>query len=211
MYALSPDAFNENHRQMLETVAPQISNLFKRTADIGVGRRRPAQEKPDHTAEDILAGSLRDHSSMVGGTMTIMFIDITGLNRISHDFGLSVADEVIRQVVKNTRSHLRITDILFRHGSDELVALLHATELDYAQLLADRIRSSVRDEPIAMGNEQLYIDVDIACVPTSREGDSLPDLCVLRASEPKQSGAIPKHQVCIDAHRPCCTETASAV
>ena len=175
VYSLSRDAFTENHRQALEGIAPHISNLFTRVTDVEGGPGATTLDHPVHKREDLLAASLHNHSILAAGAMAIVFIDIAGLNRIHHDFGPNVADDVLRHVVKHTRSHLRTNDILFRHGSDELVALLYATDLDFAQLLADRIRTTVREEPIAIGDERLYVDVDIASVHASRDVDSLPD------------------------------------
>jgi diguanylate cyclase (GGDEF)-like protein len=177
VYSAVAEAFSEDHRKILETVARKISNTFKRAAEFdAVGRRDPVTGLPNHRQLEQLAESARDRFPLTDATMTLMLIDVPGLSRINHELGRGVGDDVLRHVVKHARSNLRVADILFRYGSDELVALLDATDLNFAQVIADRIRHSVRKEPLMIGSERLDVDVAVACVCAPRDGDSVRDL-----------------------------------
>jgi two-component system, cell cycle response regulator len=105
-----------------------------------------------------------------------MLIGIIGLKRVSQEFGTEAADDARRYVVKWTRAHLRAADILFRYGPDEVIALLDATDYDFANRLGQRIRLTLRDRPLVIQGNRVNIDVGIACVSAPGDGHSLRDL-----------------------------------
>jgi diguanylate cyclase (GGDEF)-like protein len=113
----------------------------------------------------------------VGSDVTLLFIDVIGLEDLNREHGRLAADEVLRHVVKYSRTGLRVADILFRYGSDEFVALLNRTDVATAESIALRIRSSIREyELVLRDGNSLEVLTDIACVSSPADGKSLRDL-----------------------------------
>jgi diguanylate cyclase (GGDEF)-like protein/putative nucleotidyltransferase with HDIG domain len=175
-YSASAEAFAEEHRRLVEVLAPHVAQALKRTSELEAPDSQVSLQRLARRSQEHERDSLRNDSTAAGIAMTLMFIEIVGLNQAHNTLGSEVGSEVLRHVVRSTRSNLRSTDILFRNGSSELVALLSATDLDSAALIADRIRHSVREEPVVVGGDRFVVDIDVACVCASRDSDSVPDL-----------------------------------
>src|SRR5439155_20166531 len=108
---------------------------------------------------------------------TLLFIDVVGLKQIISMHGNNVGDDVLRQVVKHSRSGLRVADILFRYGPSEFVALLNNTDMPTAKALAHRILDDFGNDqfPVNDGGT-LTIETTVTCVSPPRAGVSLVEL-----------------------------------
>jgi diguanylate cyclase (GGDEF)-like protein len=116
------------------------------------------------------------------------------LKQINAQHGRSAGDEVLRQIVRHARSGLRITDILFRYGSHEFVALLEATDLDAGNAVALRILHTIREHPVVIRHDRaLAVEVTVTCVFAPGDGESLQDLMAAARSrsrsQPAREGA----------------------
>jgi diguanylate cyclase (GGDEF)-like protein len=94
--------------------------------------------------------------------VTLLFIDVVHLGDINRRFGRDLGDEALRHIVKHTRAALRPSDVLFRYGQDEFVALLNDATLEGARSLAGRILDDIRDHPLmARSGEAVRVEVRI--------------------------------------------------
>jgi diguanylate cyclase (GGDEF)-like protein len=75
--------------------------------------------------------------------LSLIFMDIDCFKSINDTYGHMIGDEVIREFVRCVNDKMRTTDILFRYGGDEFVAILPNTTLEGAEQLAGRIREAV--------------------------------------------------------------------
>jgi diguanylate cyclase (GGDEF)-like protein len=72
---------------------------------------------------------------------------------------------------------LRVTDILFRYGGDEFVALLTKTDSSTATAIADSIRRTVVDHRLLLRQgEVVQVTVDVVCVSSPPDGSTLREL-----------------------------------
>jgi len=78
-----------------------------------------------------------------GSPLSLIVLDIDHFKSVNDQYGHSTGDSVIKAVVECASYCVRSTDMLFRFGGEEFVALLRNTELDGAELLAERIRKKV--------------------------------------------------------------------
>jgi diguanylate cyclase (GGDEF)-like protein len=78
---------------------------------------------------------------------------------------------VLRHVMYYSGSCLRSADVLFRHGSDEFVAMLNDSTLEAATLVAHRIRDAVRQNPLRLC-ENVPMIVDVFTANVTADGDS---------------------------------------
>jgi diguanylate cyclase (GGDEF)-like protein/putative nucleotidyltransferase with HDIG domain len=170
LYSAVTDGFNEDHRRIVEIIAREIGHTFKRAAEFDSFSRR-----------DTLTGlpTLNHLESLVAKTTahaSLLLIDVVGLKQINMRHGRQVGDEVLRYVVRQTRTALRMADILFRSASDELVALLNDTDGETATNVASRLSATIRQEPFAYDGLVVKVEATVTCVCAPSDGQSLNDL-----------------------------------
>jgi len=178
LYSVEVDGFNEDHRRIVEVVARQIAHAFKRAEEFdGSPRPDPITGLPNLTQLEQPVESAGVERVVPTSELTLLFVDIVGLKHINLLHGRPTGDEVLNHVVRHTRMALRAADILFRHGSDEFVALLDNTDAHTGADIARRIRQTIRDHacPLDTG-ESIGVDVTVTCVCAPRDGDSLASL-----------------------------------
>lgn len=73
----------------------------------------------------------------------VAIIDIDRFKDVNDNFGHVVGDEVLLLVSRVMMSVLRSSDLLFRYGGEEFVALFPAKDPDDAHALLERVRSTV--------------------------------------------------------------------
>jgi len=178
LYSSTADGFNEDHRRIIEVVARQIAHTFKQAAEFdNSARRDPLTGLPNlRQLEQLLDSTGLDRLTRDSGFI-LLFIDVVGLKQINLAHGRNVGDDVLRHVVKNARSCLRVADILFRYDSDEFVALLNDTDTPTAEAIAHRILDDIRKDrfPLLNGGT-LTIEATVTSVCAPRDGESLHDL-----------------------------------
>lgn len=96
--------------------------------------------------------------------LSILMIDIDRTRRINDQHGRAAGDEVLAEVAHRVLRALRGEDVAGRWSGEEYIVLLPATSADGAWTLAERIRSSVCDEPIAISDDDdVIVTVSIGC------------------------------------------------
>lgn len=96
--------------------------------------------------------------------LSLLMIDIDRTRRINDEHGRAAGDEVLAEVARRVLRGLRGEDVAGRWSGEEYVVVLPATSVDGAWTLAERIRSSVCDEPIAIsGHGEVVVTVSVGC------------------------------------------------
>src|SRR6266850_6576723 len=167
LYTQEINGFNDEHRRVIEAVSRQVSDAFYRVLDVEDSSRHddivtavPSVEQLDR----LLAITPDGFSSR----FTLLIIEVARVDQPSSTHGQSIKDEVLRHVVRQTTSALRVGDSLFRHGSDKFVALLNNTDLTTARAVGERIRQSVRDNVVSSTN--LTVNAEVAVLETDGRG-----------------------------------------
>jgi diguanylate cyclase (GGDEF)-like protein/putative nucleotidyltransferase with HDIG domain len=175
LYSGTQDGYTEDHRRIVEVVARQIGHTFKSAAEFDNSARRdpltglPNLKQLEHLVDSTGIATITRAS--------LLLIDVVGLKEINDLHGRSVGDDVLRHVVRQTRTGLRVADILFRYGSDEFVALLNDTDPDTATAVASRIRDSIREPPFVLqGGSTAKVEATVTPVCAPADGRSLHDL-----------------------------------
>lgn len=114
----------------------------------------------EQAAHDALTGLLnrgailshleRDLASAVrvGGDVAVAMVDVDHFKRVNDGFGHPAGDEVLREVSRRMASTLRPSDAIGRCGGEEFLVVMSATDAAGAALVAERLRVSIRQEPI---------------------------------------------------------------
>jgi len=109
--------------------------------------------------------------------LTLVFIDVLGLKGINAQNGREAGDDALRYVVGQTKTELRVSDILFRYGSAQFVAILHHTKLSAAKMIAERIQENILEPAdVSKAGSHPAIKVIATCVSAPRDGSSFREL-----------------------------------
>lgn len=99
--------------------------------------------------------------------VSIIMLDIDLFKQYNDHFGHQVGDECLLQITKAISKSLRSsTDYAARYGGDEFIIILSHTGLEQAYHIAERLRKSIEELRIPMGNENEYVTVSIGICGT---------------------------------------------
>ncbi|MEE8490090.1 MAG: diguanylate cyclase, partial [Acidimicrobiia bacterium] len=93
--------------------------------------------------------------------VTALMLDLDGFKRINDTFGHAVGDEVLRHLGDRCRRAVRDIDLVGRYGGEDFCVLLPETDLKTALEVAERIRSSIADQPFDTAAGPLAIRISI--------------------------------------------------
>ncbi len=153
----------------------------------GIANRRRFFEV---AARDLAAASRHDRP------LTVLMVDIDHFKRVNDTYGHATGDDVIRTVATRLAERIRQTDVIGRYGGEEFALLLQNTGQE--NVLPERLRASIADEPIQTRSGDLTVTVSIGLAyRTAADTDiesllSRADKQLYRA---KESG---RNQVCGD-------------
>lgn len=100
-----------------------------------------------------------------------LMIDLDHFKQINDTYGHEVGDVVLFEVAKLLMQATRITDLVARYGGEEFVVLLPNTDLDSAQIVAERIRETLHANPIQIEEHTLNITASIGIDTLNELGD----------------------------------------
>ncbi len=83
-------------------------------------------------------------------SISLILVDVDGMNAINSRSGREFGDRVLREVANVCRNSLRSVDLLGRFENDALAILLVMTDLDGARSTAERLRAKI--ESIALSD-----------------------------------------------------------
>lgn len=107
--------------------------------------------------------------------ITLLVIDIDHFKQVNDQHGHAVGDELLIAVANRIQASIRTTDMLFRYGGEEFVAVLTNSDCEASYDIAERILQSVREIELQTGSQTLGVTVSIglACRDTQDDRHSL--------------------------------------
>jgi diguanylate cyclase (GGDEF)-like protein len=128
--------FNENLREEREGLLTQLAELARTDGLTGLPNRRVWEEYLP--LEIARAGRFPL-------PLTVGLIDIDDFKGLNDSLGHAAGDAFLKDVAVAWRAVMRETDLLARLGGDEFAVMLPNCDLDDAELLMERLLSSVPD------------------------------------------------------------------
>ena len=119
--------------------------------------------------------------------ITCLMLDIDHFKSVNDTWGHAAGDAVLREFAQRTEAHVRTSDVTARYGGEEFVVLLPNTDVASAELLAERVRTAISEEPFDLpcGNSvTVTLSIGIAeAYPGPEDADlkNVGDLLVDRA------------------------------
>lgn len=80
----------------------------------------------------------------------LYIFDLDHFKKVNDDFGHPAGDKVLRTLSQLVQSRIRESDQLFRYGGEEFAVLLHHTQLQDAEHLADALRQLISDHDFGL-------------------------------------------------------------
>jgi diguanylate cyclase (GGDEF)-like protein len=104
--------------------------------------------------------------------LSLLMIDIDYFKAINDRFGHETGDRAIVHVANLARECKRTSDVLARIGGEEFAMLLPETDLDDAQVVAERLRCQVAQCPFAEVTHSATISIGVATADEKMDGMS---------------------------------------
>jgi diguanylate cyclase (GGDEF)-like protein len=92
-----------------------------------------------------LAEQELERSQRYARPVCMLMLDVDHFKKINDTYGHQVGDEALRAVADTCQLALRNCDAIGRMGGEEFAMMLPETELDQAELVAERIRSAIAE------------------------------------------------------------------
>ncbi len=127
----------------------------------------------------------------------LMMMDIDHFKRVNDQYGHAIGDDALRHFTGICRQEMRSEDVIGRLGGEEFAILLPETDVESAQILAERIRASLTQSSVNTQAEPLQMSVSIG-VTERAEGETQLKALLQRADsalyEAKNQG---RNRVCV--------------
>jgi diguanylate cyclase (GGDEF)-like protein len=132
---------------------------------------------------------------------SFLMIDIDHFKRVNDTFGHEMGDWVLKMVATTLATAKRDADVVARFGGEEFVVMLPETSLEAAAMVAERFRSMVFANAMAIGEAKLSLTISAGIGEATASSSGIE--AILRDAdqalyEAKQTG---RNRVCV-AKRP---------
>ncbi|EDZ63345.1 diguanylate cyclase (GGDEF domain) with PAS/PAC sensor [Sulfurimonas gotlandica GD1] len=108
----------------------------------------PLTQIYNRTYFDELMTSIALHQRKADTNFIILITDIDHFKSINDTYGHQVGDEALKDVARVIKDSLRENDVVARWGGEEFVIMLKNTELDEAQMIAEKLRANIEKTKI---------------------------------------------------------------
>ena len=116
--------------------------------------------------------------------LSILLIDIDGLDTINDTSGRAAGDQVLAEIAGALRETIRSADTLYRYGGDEFSLILPDTELGTAYLAAERCRDAIAS--VEVQGKPVAASVGVAQFSSGRAPEEIiarAEIALFRAKE----------------------------
>ena len=141
----------EANRRLQEALARE-QRLARLDSLTGVNNRRYWFE---------LAGHELEVAERYSRPISVIVFDVDGFKLVNDTFGHAVGDEVLARVAAVASAELRAADAIGRYGGDEFVMVLPMTTAQQAYHIAERMRTSIAEMRLDVGEGQVAVTVSI--------------------------------------------------
>lgn len=93
--------------------------------------------------------------------LSISVVDVDHFKDVNDTYGHPVGDEVLREVARQLRDHVRHPDIVGRYGGEEFLILLPSSDLNAAAGQAMRLCKYVRENKVHVNDHVLSVTISI--------------------------------------------------
>jgi diguanylate cyclase (GGDEF)-like protein len=151
LYSGEPNAFNDDHRRIIEVVGREIARAFERATSSKTPKER------EHLAGLPNLKQLEQFIDAMGiegvtraKRLTLLYLDIARIRDIYESHGRSIGDDAVRHVTTQAIALLQPSDILFRYGNNAFVAILHDNSPESHRRLLKATQQAFHANPLRL-------------------------------------------------------------
>ncbi|MEF9672587.1 GGDEF domain-containing protein [Pseudomonas sp. PCH446] len=175
-------AYAESALRELQRTNQELGHLAATDPLTGADNRRRFMERVDAEI---------DRAKRSGVPFSVLALDLDNFKSINDRFGHQVGDDILKRFVQECLESIRPYDGVARVGGEEFMILLPQTSLEGAQVIAERLRSSIATTSFNISQQRLTrVTVSIGVSQSGRDGDSIEE--ILRVADQRLYDA--KHQ-----------------
>ncbi|WOR15150.1 PleD family two-component system response regulator [Hyphomonas sp. FCG-A18] len=104
----------------------------------------------------------RKRSESGGGPVSVVSLDIDHFKAINDRYGHQAGDQVLESFAKRLRQNIRPKDIACRPGGEEFLVIMPETNVENAQMGAERIRHAIAAEPFMVDGQKTQLKVTVS-------------------------------------------------
>ncbi|TAJ21524.1 MAG: sensor domain-containing diguanylate cyclase [Planctomycetota bacterium] len=130
-----------------------------------------------------------------GSHLLAVLLDLDDFKHINDTLGHAVGDVVLRNAARRMAACLRTEDVLARIGGDEFVALLPETRLAEGRCVAERLRLSVREQPVEASGHELRLSASFGLTELPHDVASIEEVLTLTRGALAHSKARGKNRL----------------
>ncbi len=128
--------------------------------------------------------------------ISFVMLDIDHFKKVNDTYGHECGDLVIQSVAQTLLDQTREYDIIGRLGGEEFGILLPQTNLDEAQVIAERIRQRVESTLILYDGQEIHVTISLGLIQNNDTIEdfntlvALGDKCLYQAKEQGRNRVI---------------------
>tara|TARA_R110001599_G_scaffold64894_1_gene182804 strand:- start:441 stop:1874 length:1434 start_codon:yes stop_codon:yes gene_type:complete len=104
--------------------------------------------------------------------LSVIFLDVDNFKKINDSMGHDVGDMVLKCLSKLLSTTIRSSDFVARWGGEEFIIMLSGTDIDNANLTAEKLRSLIENSPALQGLVDFPVTASFG-VTSIEEGDNV--------------------------------------
>jgi diguanylate cyclase (GGDEF)-like protein len=147
--------------QLLYNLLYPLRNALLYQDALQLAQKDPLTGVSNRSALDEILHRELSHARRRHATCAMLVLDIDHFKTINDRYGHIIGDCALKAIAGMANTCKRDGDLLFRYGGEEFVVLMRDTDCEGAQLLAERIRRCIADNPCRCSGAELAMTVSI--------------------------------------------------
>ncbi len=94
--------------------------------------------------------------------LSLLIVDIDFFKAINDTHGHDIGDEILKEFARRLQAGVRGVDLAVRYGGEEFVVAMPDADLSMAYLVGERLRLCIANEPFAVQDGQVRVNVTIS-------------------------------------------------
>jgi len=138
----------------------QLRNSFQASLEMAVTDQLTGLYNRRYLASHLSA--MFDRAYWTGRSLSVLILDIDHFKRINDTYGHDVGDKVIQTFAERITGAIRGIDLACRYGGEEFLVAMPDTDINFANVVAERLREDIAGEKITLNQGRDVVEVTVS-------------------------------------------------